>query len=260
MQLSLKGKTFVVMGVANKRSIAWGAAESLAEAGADLVFTYGQQRTEKSVRKLADSLDQQEPLVVQCDVTNDEQIRECFAKIKEEAGTIHGVVHSLAYAKREELEGEYLNATREGFLLAQEISAYSFTAVAKAVKEFDLMTEGGSFVTMSYLGAERIVNNYNVMGVAKASLEASTRYLANDLGADDIRVNAISAGPIRTLAAKGVSGFNDTIKAMEEHAPLRRTVTQKEVGDTTAFLMSGMSSGITGEVIHVDGGYHAYGM
>jgi enoyl-[acyl-carrier protein] reductase I len=253
----VEGKTFVIMGVANKRSIAWGIARSLHAAGARLIFTYAGERLEKSVRELVETLEGQESLVLPCDVTNDEDIKNCFATIKEKVGTIHGVAHCIAFANKEELEGEYLNTTRDGFLLAHNISSYSLTAVAKEARE--LMSEGGSIVTLTYLGGERVVQNYNVMGVAKASLDASVKYLANDLGKNGIRVNAISAGPIRTLSAKGVSDFNSILKVIEEKAPLRRTTTQEEVGDTALFLFSDLSRGITGEIIHVDSGYHILG-
>lgn len=257
MTLSLKGKTYVVMGIANKRSIAWGVACSLHNAGATLIFTYGQERTEKNVRQLAATLEGAEPLILQCDVTEDESIATCFQKIKEKYRVIHGVTHSVAFANREELDGEYVDTSREGFLLAHNISSYSLTAVARAAKE--LMTEGGSIVTMTYLGGERVLPNYNVMGVAKASLEASVRYLASSLGKDNIRVNAISAGPIRTLSAKGIRNFNNILTKIEEEAPLRRATTPEEVGDTALFLFSDLSRGITGENIHVDSGYHILG-
>ncbi|MEB1806284.1 MAG: enoyl-ACP reductase FabI [Bacillaceae bacterium] len=254
MNLSLQGRTYVIMGVANKRSIAWGISQSLSKAGARLIFTYAGERLEKNVRDLAETLERDDYLVLPCDVTNDEEIDKTFASIKEQVGVIHGLAHCIGFANKEELDGEYLNTTRDGFLLAQNISAYSLTAVAKAARP--LMTEGGSIVTLTYLGGERVVKNYNVMGVAKASLDASVKYLANDLGKDGIRVNSISAGPIRTLAAKGISGFNDVLKEIEERAPLRRTTTQEEVGDTALFLMSDLSRGITGEMIHVDCGYN----
>lgn len=254
MNLSLAGKTYVVMGVANKRSIAWGIARSLNKAGARLVFTYAGERLESSVRELANSLEAEGTLVLPCDVTSDEAIAKCFAEIKEAVGTIHGVAHCIAFANKEELQGEYLNTTREGFLLAHNISSYSLTAVAKEAR--GLMADGGSIVTMTYLGGERAIQNYNVMGVAKASLDASVRYLAADLGPANIRVNSISAGPIRTLSAKGVSDFNSILKEIEEKAPLRRTTTPEEVGDTAVFLFSDLARGITGENIHVDSGYH----
>lgn len=254
MTLSLNGKTFVVMGVANKRSIAWGIARSLHHAGARIIFTYAGERLEKSVRELAETLEDGNSLVLPCDVTSDEAIAKCFAEIKEQVGTIHGVAHCIAFANKEELQGDYMNTTRDGFLLAHNISSYSLTAVAKEAK--DLMTEGGSIVTLTYLGGERAIKNYNVMGVAKASLDASVKYLASDLGKANIRVNSISAGPIRTLSAKGVSDFNEILKEIEERAPLHRATTPEEVGDTAVFLFSDMSRGITGENIHVDSGFH----
>lgn len=256
MTLSLHGKTFVVMGVANKRSIAWGIARSLHEAGANLIFTYAGERLEKSVRELAGSLDTSYS-VLPCDVTSDEDIAKCFKQIKEEASVIHGVAHCIAFANKEDLAGDYCETSREGFLLAHNISSYSLTAVAKEAQL--LMTEGGSIVTLTYLGGERVMPNYNVMGVAKASLDASVRYLASDLGKKGIRVNSISAGPIRTLSAKGISDFNSILKEIEERAPLRRVTTPEEVGDTAVFLFSGMSRGITGENLHVDSGYHILG-
>ncbi|MGD6833864.1 enoyl-ACP reductase FabI [Sutcliffiella halmapala] len=254
MTLSLNGRTYVVMGVANKRSIAWGIARSLHDAGARLVFTYAGERLEKSVRELAESLDRNDSLVLPCDITKDEEIYTCFQQIKSEVGTIHGIAHCIAFANKEELQGDYMNTTRDGFLLAHNISSYSLTAVAKEAK--DLMTEGGSIVTLTYLGGEKVVANYNVMGVAKASLDASVKYLANDLGKVGIRVNSISAGPIRTLSAKGVSDFNSILKEIEEKAPLRRVTTQEEVGDAALFLFSDLARGITGENLHVDSGYH----
>lgn len=257
MSLSLEGKNIVVMGVANKRSIAWGIARSLHNAGARLVFTYAGERMEKSVRELVESLENQNSMILPCDVTSDEEIATCFKTIKEEVGTIHGVAHCIAFANKEELQGEYMNTTRDGFLLAQNISSYSLTAVAKVARP--LMTEGGSILTLTYLGGERVIKNYNVMGVAKASLDASVRYLANDLGPQGIRVNSISAGPIRTLSAKGISEFNSLTKEFEDRAPLRRMTDPEEVGDTALFLFSDLSRGITGENIHVDSGYHILG-
>lgn len=254
MAISLQGKNIVVMGVANKRSIAWGIARSLHQAGARLIFTYIGERLEKSVKELVATLETDNSLVIPCDVTSDENIRECFQTIEKEVGTIHGIAHCIAFANKEELQGEYLNTTRDGFLLAHNISSYSLTAVAKEARR--LMTEGGSIVTLTYLGGERVIKNYNVMGVAKASLDASVRYLANDLGPSGIRINAISAGPIRTLSAKGVSDFNSILKEIEERAPLRRNTTPEEVGDTALFLFSDLSRGMTGEILHVDSGYH----
>ncbi|MDY0407140.1 enoyl-ACP reductase FabI [Virgibacillus sp. 179-BFC.A HS] len=253
----LEGKNIVVMGVANQRSIAWGIAKSLHNQGATLIFTNRQERSHKKLLKLLDENDMEAALTVSLDVASDESITAAFQEIKEKVGVIHGLVHAVAFANREELQGEYADTSREGFLLAQEISAFSLVAVTKAAKE--LMTEGGSIVTQTYLGSEKVVRNYNVMGVAKASLEASVRYLAEDVGKYGIRVNAISAGPIRTLSAKGVSGFNDINATIGEKAPLRRNVDQDQVGDATMFFLSDLSRGITGEVLHVDSGYHIIG-
>lgn len=245
------------MGVANKRSIGWSVATAAAQHGANLVLTYRSERAGEQIKKLLAELPETNARVVQCDVTDDASIEAAFAEIGQQ-GSIHGLVHSIAHANVEDLQGEFVATSREGFLLAQNISAYSLVAVARAARP--LMTDGGGIVTMSYLGGERAVENYNVMGVAKASLESAVRYLAKDLGKDNIRVNAVSAGPIRTLAAKGVRGFNDVLHTMEEKAPLRRNVDAQEVGDVTAFFLSDLSRGITGEVIHVDGGYHIVGV
>ena len=253
----LKDKNIVVMGVANKRSIAWAIAKSLYNAGANLIFTYQGEKFGKNLKQLVEE-DMKEPVMYSCDVTKDDDIKLLFNNLKQDVGVIHGVVHSIAHAKVEELEGQYLNTSRDGYAMAQDISVYSLVAVAREAAP--LMTEGGGIVTMSYLGGERVVRNYNVMGVAKAALEASVRYLANDLGPQQIRVNAISAGPIRTLAAKGVSDFNVILSEIEEKAPLRRTTDHEEVGDTALFLISPLSRGVTGEVIHVDSGYHIIGM
>ncbi|MFC7394107.1 enoyl-ACP reductase FabI [Scopulibacillus cellulosilyticus] len=258
MNLSLEGRTYVVMGVANKRSIAWGIAQALDKAGARLIFTYARERSGSNIKKLAETLENKNSLFYQCDVASDEDIEKTFSAIKEDAGVIHGLAHCIAFAKTEELGGEFIKTTRDGFLLAQNISAYSLTAVAKAARES--MSEGGSIITLTYLGGERVVRNYNVMGAAKASLEASVKYLANDLGKDGIRVNAISAGPIKTVSAKGISDFNSVIKMIEEKSPLRRPVDQEDVGNTALFLMSDLSKGITGENLHVDSGYHIIGM
>jgi len=254
----LKDKNIVVMGVANERSIAWGIAKSLHNQGANLIFTYRKERSLEKLEKLLLENNIKPLLTVACDVLADQSVISAFNEIEKHAGTIHGLVHSVAFADKDDLQGEYVNTTREGYILAQSSSSYSLVSVARAAKR--LMSEGGSIVTQSYIGAERVVKNYNVMGVAKAALEASVRYLAEDLGKYGIRVNAISAGPIRTLAAKGVSGFNDIMSTIEERAPLRRNIDQDEVGDATMFLISNLSRGITGEVIHVDAGYHILGM
>jgi len=246
------------MGVANKRSLAWGIAKVLDEAGANLIFTYLSQRFEKSVRDLAQTLNQEVEHFYECDVSNDQSIEQAFEQIKADVGVIHGLAHCIAFADKEDLKGEFKQTSREGFLTAHNISAYSLVAVSRAAEP--LMTEGGSIVTLTYLGGERVVQNYNIMGVAKASLDASMKYLANDLGKQNIRINAISAGPIRTLSAKGVGDFNKILKDIEEKAPLRRTVTQEEVGSNAYYLFSDLSSGVTGEIIHVDSGYSILGL
>jgi enoyl-[acyl-carrier protein] reductase I len=255
MSQLMSGKNILVMGVANERSIAWGIAQSLAAQGARLIFTYESERVEERVKKLAETIPGS--FVHPCDVTQDGQIDALAETIKNECGILHGFAHCIAYAKTEELGGMYVDTSRDGFKLALDISVYSLVAVAKRI--YPLMTEGGGIVTLSYLGAERATQNYNVMGVAKAALEASVRYLANDLGQFNIRVNAISAGPIKTLSAKVIKGFNNILHTVEEKAPLRRTTEQAEVGDTAMFLLSDLSRGITGEVIHVDSGYHIIG-
>ena len=258
MNQLLEGKNIVVMGVANKRSIAWAIAKSLYNSGANLIFTYQGEKFGKNLKQLVEEEMKQSLMMYSCDVTKDEDIKLLFENLKQDVGVIHGVVHSIAHAKVEELEGQFMNTSRDGYAMAQDISVYSLVAVAREAAP--LMTEGGGIVTMSYLGGERVVRNYNVMGVAKAALEASVRYLAYDLGPQQVRVNAISAGPIRTLAAKGVSDFNFILSEIEEKAPLRRTTDHEEVGDTALFLMSHLSRGVTGEVIHVDSGYHVIGM
>jgi enoyl-[acyl-carrier protein] reductase I len=252
----LEGKNIVVMGVANERSIAWAIAQSLASQGARLVFTYESERVEERVKKLADTIPGS--LTLLCNVASDDDIVSLAARLKQEVGVLHGLAHCIAFAKAEELDGEYVNTSRDGFALAHDISVYSLTAVVQRLHP--LMTEGGSIVTMTYLGAQRALRNYNVMGVAKAALEASVRYIASDLGPQNIRINAISAGPIRTLAAKGIAGFNSILKQVEEKAPLRRTTEASDVGDTALFLMSSWARGITGEVIYVDNGYHNVGV
>jgi enoyl-[acyl-carrier protein] reductase I len=253
----LEGKTGIVLGVANKRSLAWACAKALSREGMRLAFTYVGERLEKSVRQLAEELPGS--LVIPCDVTSDEQIDAAMAAVKAEFGHLDTLVHAVAFAKREELSGDFFETSRDGYKIAHEVSAYSLTAVAK--RALPLM-EGrhGSIVTLSYIGSERVVQNYNVMGIAKAALEASVRYLAHDVGPRGIRVNAISAGPIRTLSASGVAGFNDILDHIASRAPLRRNIDADEVGDTCAFLASDLSRGITGSTIYVDAGYHILGL
>ncbi|HXB53516.1 MAG TPA: enoyl-ACP reductase [Vicinamibacteria bacterium] len=253
----LEGERGLVLGIANKRSIAWGIARAVAREGARLAVTYQGERLEENVRELAAEL--KDPLILPCDVSRDEDLQALAASVKKEFGSLDFVVHAVAYALREELDGEFLNTSREGYRVAQDISAYSLTALARHTAP--LMPEGrGSIVTLTYLGGERVVPHYNVMGVAKAALEMSVRYLAADLGPRGIRVNALSAGPIKTLAASGVHGISKMLEYHRTHAPLRRNTEQEEVGDAALFLVSRLSRGITGEVIHVDGGFHVMGM
>jgi len=253
----LEGKTGIVFGVANKRSIAWGCAQALSNAGMRLALTYAGERMEKPVRELAADLPG--ALVLPCDVTRDEELDSVFARLGHELGFLDTVVHAIAYAKREELEGDFFNTSKEGYMLAHEVSAYSLTAIAR--RALPLM-EGreGSLVTLTYIGGERVITNYNVMGIAKAALEASVRYLAHDLGPRGIRVNAISAGPIRTLSSAGVTGFAAILDHIAGRAPLRRNVTAEEVGDACLFLASRLSRGITGSIVYVDAGYHVMGV
>jgi enoyl-[acyl-carrier protein] reductase I len=253
----LEGKTGLVMGVANKRSIAWGIADAANKAGARLVLTYQNDRLGENVRELAPQLNN--PLVFPCDVASDEQIQTLAARIGAEVGHLDFMVHALAYAPREALNGMYADTRREDFRVALDISAYSLVAVSRAVLPL-MKDRQASIVTLTYLGSERVVQNYNVMGVAKAALEASVRYLANDLGPHGIRVNAVSAGPIKTLASSAVGGISSMIKLHAERAPLRKAVDLDEVGDASLFLLSPLSRGISGEVIYVDGGYHILGV
>lgn len=251
----LTGKTGLIIGVANKHSIAWAIAQSAAGQGAKLFFNYQGERLRENVEELIATMPGAKAFP--CDVGDDTQIAALMQSVGQETPKIDFLVHSVAFAPREELIGQFVNTTRQGFATALDVSAYSLVAVTKAA--LPLMTDGGSIVTLTYLGAERVVPHYNVMGVAKAALEATVRYLANDLGPKNIRVNAISAGPIRTLAARGVSGISKMVDHHREFAPLRRATEQGEVGDTALFLMSSLGRGITGEVIYVDGGYNILG-
>ena len=252
----LKDKVGMIFGVANKRSIAWACASACAANGAKMAFTYQGVRLKENVEELAGTLE--DSLVVPCDVSNQAEVDAAFEAIKEIYGRLDFVVHSIAFAPKEALEGEFVTTSREAFRTALEISAFSLTQVALAA--LPLMTDGGSIVTMSYYGAEKVVSNYNVMGVAKAALESSVRYLAADLGKDNIRVNAISAGPLNTLSARGVRGMGSLLSYVGEKSPLKRNVTQAEVGNTALFLVSDLSSGITGETIYVDCGYNIMGI
>lgn len=252
----LEGKKILIMGVANQRSIAWAIAKEYAKAGAELAFSYQNERFKDKVEKLVES-EIPGSLLLPCDVSNDREIEEMAAALKEKWGILHGAVHSLAHAKREELDGKFVHTSRDGFLMAHEVSAYSLAAVANHL--YPLMSEGGSIITMTFQGSEKVVPNYNVMGVAKASLEASVRYLASDLGEKGIRVNAVSAGPIRTLSAKGVKDFNRLLEGMEEKTPLRRLPQADEVAKAAMFLSSDLSSAVTGAVLYADGGFNIMG-
>ena len=252
----LAGKRGLVMGVANNRSIAWGIAKAAHNAGAELAFTFQGEALEKRVRPLAAELGAH--VVGQCDVTDGASIDAVFGEVQRLWGKIDFVVHCIAFSDKDELTGRYVDTSEANFNKSLNISCYSFTAVAQRAEK--LMSDGGSLLTLSYYGAEKWMPHYNVMGVAKAALEASVRYLAADLGEKNIRVNAISAGPIKTLAASGIGDFRYILKWNEYNAPLRRTVTIEEVGETAAFLLSDMSKGMTGEILHVDAGYHVVGM
>src|SRR3954464_3486699 len=258
MSSSYEGKRGLVFGVANKRSIAWAIAKRLADGGAQLAFTYQGERIEKAVRELADSVSS--PLVTSCDVRSDEDVSRVF----EEAGNAFGgeldlVVHSVAFAAAEDLEGRFTDTPRDRFWLALDVSAYSLLAVAKGAEPL-LAENGGSIVTMTYLGGERAVPHYNVMGVAKAALDASVKYLAADLGAKNIRVNAVSAGPVRTLAARSIAGFTTMEAIVEERAPLHRPIDADDVGAAASYLLSDDARNVTGTILYVDSGYHAMGM
>ena len=248
-------KTVVIFGLANKRSIAWAIAQKVHEAGWQLAITYQNERLEQEAKDLITELPGAEGFM--CDVSSDEQITKLFEQLKARYGVLHGVVHSVAYAPAEELKGEFLNTSREGFRIAHDISVYSLIAVARGAAP--LMTEGGGIVTLTYYGAEKVVPKYNVMGVAKAALEATVRYLASDMGSKAIRVNAISAGPIKTLAARGISQLGEMLRLHAERSPLKRNVDPLEVGSTAVFLLSDGGSGITGETLYVDCGYNIMG-
>ena len=251
----LAGKRGLIMGVANDKSIAWGIAQSAAREGAELAFSYPGDVLEKRVRPLAEQVGAE---MLTCDVTDDASIDALFTALEKKWGKLDFVVHAIGFSNKDELKGEYLNTSRENFALTMDISVYSFTAVCRRAEK--LMTDGGSLLTMTYYGAEQVMPHYNVMGVAKAALEASVMYLAEDLGKDNIRVNAISAGPIKTLAASGIGDFRYILKWNELNSPLRRNVTIEDVGKSALYLVSDLGSGVTGEVLHVDAGYHVVGM
>ena len=253
----LEGKLGIVFGVANKRSIAWAIAQAWHKAGAQLAFTYQGERLKENVAELAGTFGS-ETLLLPCDVTRDDDIARVFSELGRKWGKLHLLLHSVAFAPKDALEGEFVNTSREAFRVAHDVSAYSYVALARGAAP--LMTEGGSLLAMSYYGAEKVVPHYNVMGVAKAALEASTRYLAYDLGPKKIRVNCLSAGPVNTLAARGISGFTEMLKHYEAHAPLKRNVLPEELGATGTFLAGDGAAAITGQVVYVDCGYQIMGM
>lgn len=252
-----EGKRVLVFGVANERSIAWGIAEAMHQHGASFVFTYANDMLQKRVRPLAESVDAD--LILPCDVTDDAQIESCFEQIRDHWDSVDVLIHSVAFANKDELEGRFMDTSRRGFLMAHEVSVYSLVALARHAAPL-LLPRKGNIVTMSYYGAQKVVTHYNVMGVAKASLEASVRYLAADLGPEGVRVNAISAGPIKTLAAAGIRNYKEIFHAAERRTPMRRNVTKEEVGKAALFLCSELGSGVTGEVLYVDNGYNIMGI
>jgi len=252
----MRGKRGIVMGVANDRSIAWGIADAIAKQGAEIAFTYQGEALQKRVRPLAESVGSN--IVIPCDVSSDEAIDETFRLLKEKWQKIDFLVHTIAYSDKEELKGEYIDTTRENFYKTMDISVYSFTAVAQRAAA--MMPNGGSMITLTYYGAEKVMPHYNVMGIAKAALESSVRYLAADLGDNKIRVNSLSAGPIKTLAASGIGDFRYILKWNQYNSPLRRNVTLDDVGGCGVYLLSDLSAGVTGETHHVDCGYHVVGM
>jgi enoyl-[acyl-carrier protein] reductase I len=252
----MQGKRGLIMGVANERSIAWGIAKKLHEHGAELAFTYQGDLLKSRVEPLAASVNSK--IILPCDVTTDSAIDETFTALQQHWDSFDFIVHAIAFADKNELKGKYYDTTRANFLMSLDISCYSFTAVVQ--RAVGMMRDGGSFITLSYYGAEKMMPHYNVMGVAKAALEASVRYLAVDLGDKNIRVNAISAGPIKTLAASGIGDFRYILKWNQYNSPLKRNVTTEDVGNSALFLLSDLGSGVTGEVLHVDCGYHVVGM
>lgn len=254
----LKGKKVLIMGIRNKWSIAWGAALAAHENGAEVIFTHSSFESSDKVEKLIAEIPGAK--TYPCDVSSDDSIKKCFGKILKEHGKVDGILHAIAHANTEDLRNDFIKTTRDGFAHAGDVSAYSLVAVARIAKDLEMLNENASIVALTYYGSEKTIEGYNVMGVAKAALEASIRYLARDLGKNKIRVNAISAGPIKTLSAKGIKDFGTILDIVEERAPLHRNVTAKEIGDCAAFLFSNMSNAITGEIIHVDNGFSTVGV
>ena len=254
----LSGKKVIIMGIRNKWSIAWGAAQSAYEQGAEVIFTCGSMEKIEKIKELTDEIPNS--TVYACDMASDESIKQCLEQIKENHGKVDGILHAIAHANTEDLRNDFILTSRDGYAHACDVSAYSLVAVARLARELGLLNTGASIVTYSYYGAEKAIEGYNVMGVAKAALEAGIRYLARDLGKDGYRINGISAGPIKTLSAKGIKDFNTILDIVEEKAALHQNVTPRQVGDTTSFLFSDLSSGITGEIIHVDNGFSIIGV
>ena len=254
----LQGKKILIMGIRNKWSIAWGAAVSAYEQGAQIIFTYNSEANRPKVEKLMEEIPGAKAYT--CDASSDESIRICFETILKENGKIDGILHAIAHANTEDLRNDFINTSRDGFAHACDVSSYSLIAVSKIATEVELLSDNSSIVTLTYYGAEKAIDGYNVMGVAKAALESSVRYLTKDLGRSGTRINAISAGPIKTLSAKGIKDFGTILDVVEEKSPLRRNVTAREVGDCCTFLFSDMSKAITGEVIHVDNGFSIIGV
>ena len=254
----LTGKKVLIMGIRNKWSIAWGAAQSAYEQGAQVIFTCGSKEKIEKVKELTDEIPNSS--VYACDASSDESIKECFEQIRAEHGKIDGILHAIAHANTEDLHNDFIYTSKEGYSHAVDVSAYSFVLAARIAKEIDLLNENASLVTLTYHGSTKVLEGYNVMGIAKAALEASVRYLAENLGKEKIRVNAVSAGPIKTLSAKGIKDFSSILTVVEEKAPLHQNVTTTQVGNVATFLLSNMSDCITGQVIYADSGYNIMGI
>ena len=254
----LEGKKIIIMGVRNKWSIAWGAAQSAYENGAEIIFTYGTMENKEKIEKLISEIPGAKGYA--CDASNDESIKDCLENIKKDYGNVDGILHCIAHANTEDLRNDFIKTSRDGFAHACDVSAYSLIAVSNIAKEKQMLNPKASIVTLTYFGAEKTIEGYNVMGAAKAALESNIRYLAKDLGKQNIRINGISAGPIKTLSAKGIKDFNTILNVVEEKSALHQNVTPKQVGDTTSFLFSDLSSAITGEIIHVDNGFSIMGV
>ena len=254
----LENKTVLIMGIRNKWSIAWGAARAASENSARVLFTFMGEENREKIEELISEIPGSKAYT--CDASNDDSIRECFKKIKAEYGKIDGILHSIAHANTEDLRNDFITTSREGFSHANDVSAYSFVAVARIADELEMLEQGASLVSLTYYGSTKVLPGYNVMGVAKAALEASVRYLAENLGKKDIRVNAVSAGPIKTLSAKGIKDFGSILEVVEERAPIKRNVTTEEVGNVITFLFSQLSSAVTGQVVYADNGYNIMGI